>query len=143
MEFHVAALLFDEVPDAGVEFVAVVFEASVTFFLESAFVDDPGFEAGVVGARDVPSGFATETVITSEGIFEGDGEAMADVEVAVGVGRWHDNRKAVFSVVFGAVDDDVFRLEGAGSLPFGINARFKISRNITLCETHTSIISQI
>lgn len=65
------------------------------------------------------------------------------MEVAVGIGGRHDNRKAVFSVAFGAVDDGVFGLEGAGSLPFGINARFKISRNITLCETHVSIIPQV
>ena len=58
------------------------------------------------------------------------------MKVAVGVGGWHDDGKTVTSVVFGAVDDWFFRLEGAGSLPFGINARFKISRNITLCETH-------
>lgn len=141
LEFHIAALLFDKVPDAGIEFVAVVFETGVAFFFEGAFVDDPSFEAGMVGARDIPRGFAAETIIASQGIFEGDSEAVADVEIAIGVGRRHDDREAVFRLAFGAVDDGVFGLEGAGSLPFGINARFKISRNITLCETHASIIS--
>lgn len=65
LEFHVAALLFDKVPDAGVEFIAIEFEAGMTFFFEGAFVDDPSLEAGVVGARDVPSRLAAETVISS------------------------------------------------------------------------------
>ena len=64
------------------------------------------------------------------------------MEVAVGVGRGHDNREAIVRVSFGAVDDGFVWLENAGSLPFGINARFKISRNITLCETHSIIIAQ-
>ncbi len=143
MEFHVAALLFDKVPDARVEFIAIEFEAGVTFFFQGAFVDDPGLEAGVVGARDVPGRLTAKTIITSQGIFEGDSEAVADMEVAVRVGRRHDDRIAVVGVAFGAVDDRGFRLESAGSLPFGINARFKISRNITLCETHDIIIAQI
>ncbi len=141
LEFHVAALLFDKVPDAGIEFITGVFEASMTFFFEGAFIDDPSLEAGMVGARDVPSGFAAEAVVASQGILEGDGEAMADVKIAVGVGGRHDDGITIVSVAFGAVDDRGFRLEGAGSLPFGINARFKISRNITLCETHIPIIS--
>ena len=143
LEFHVAALLFDKVPDAGVEFIAIKFEAGVAFFFKGAFVDDPGLEAGVVGTRDIPGRLTAKTIITSQGIFEGDGEAVTDMEVAVRVRRGHDDRIAVVGVAFGAVDDRGFRLESAGSLPFGINARFKISRNITLCETHDIIIAQI
>lgn len=72
LELHIAALLFDKLPDARVEFVAAVFEASMTFFFEGALVDDPSLEAGVVGARDVPGRTAAETVVASKGIFEGD-----------------------------------------------------------------------
>lgn len=64
LEFHIAALLFDKVPDAGVEFVAVKFKAGVAFFFESALVDDPSFEAGMVGAGNIPGGFAAEAIIT-------------------------------------------------------------------------------
>ena len=56
LKLHVAALFLDEVPNLGVEFVTGVFEAGVAGGLKGAFVNDPSFEAGVVGARDVPSG---------------------------------------------------------------------------------------
>lgn len=104
MELHVAALFFDEVPDAGVKFVAGEFEAGVAIFFEGAFVNDPSFEAGVVSAGDVPSGVAAKTVVASKGIFEGDSEAVADVEITVSVRRRHDNRKTVTAVGFAGID---------------------------------------
>lgn len=86
LEFHIAALLFDKVPNASVEFIAGIFKAGVAFLLKGAFVDDPSLEAGVVGTGDIPSAFTTKTIIASEGIFEGDGETVTDVKIAVGVG---------------------------------------------------------
>ena len=69
LEFHVSPLFLDEVPDFGVEFVAGVFEAGVTDAFEGALIDDPSFEAGVVGAGDVPSAVAAEAVVAGEGVF--------------------------------------------------------------------------
>ena len=40
----------------------------------------------------------TEAVVASEGIFKGNGETMADVEIAVGVGGWHDKRITVIGI---------------------------------------------
>ena len=143
LEFHVAALFFDEVPDTRIEFVARKFEASMTFLLEGAFVDDPGFEAGVVGARDIPSGFTAEAIVAGQGIFDGDGEAVADVKVAVGIRRRHDDRIAILGVAFVSIDDWRLGLEGASSLPESINIWFELSRFITLRKTHIYIIAQM
>ena len=54
LELHVAALLLDEVPNSFVELVAGEIEATLPCCFELFFVDDPGFEAGVIGAGDVP-----------------------------------------------------------------------------------------
>lgn len=136
MELHVAALFFDEVPDAGVKFVAGEFEAGVAVLFEGAFVDDPSFEAGMVGTGDIPGGVAAETVVASKGIFEGDSEAVADVEITVSVRGRHDNGKTVTAVGFAGIDQRFFRLESAGTLPFGVDAWLEISRFVALCETH-------
>ena len=88
LELHVAALFLYKVPGHLVEFFPAVVEAAVALAFELFFEDDPGFEAGVVGAGDVPGGVALLSVIADEDVFYGDGEAVADVEVAVGVGRW-------------------------------------------------------
>ncbi len=63
LEFHIAALLFDEIPDAGVEFVAAKFEAGVAFFFEGTFIDNPSFETGVVGTRNIPSRLAAKAIV--------------------------------------------------------------------------------
>ena len=59
LEFHVATLFGNEVPDTRVEFVTIKFKASVTFFFEGAFVNDPGFETGMISTRDIPSTLAS------------------------------------------------------------------------------------
>ena len=53
----------DEVPDLVVELVACIVEASFALTLEVALVDDPSFEASVVGAWDIPGVVADEAVI--------------------------------------------------------------------------------
>lgn len=140
LEFHIATLLLDEVPDTGVKFVAGIFKAGVTFFFECAFVDDPGFEASVIGARDIPSIFAAETVVASEGIFEGDGEAVTDVKIAVGVGGWHNKRVAIISIGFIGVDD-FWRIKGAGMFPFGVDLGLESTWFVAFGEFHRYIIS--
>ena len=92
LEFHVSPLFFDEVPDASVEFVTRVFEAGVSFLFELTFVNDPSFEAGVVGSRDVPGCVAFHAVITSQRVFDSDCESVTDVEVAVSIRGRHDDR---------------------------------------------------
>ena len=173
LEFHVAALLGYKVPNAGVEFVAVKFKASVALFFEIAFIDDPGFETSVVGARNIPSRFATEAVIASEGIFESNGEAMTDMKITVGVRWWHDNRigrsrepfffghaqghspkltvlRKRFSCFYESVvvtigvsvnwDNMGGGIEGAGSLPSGINIGFKLIGFVATRKFHILII---
>lgn len=140
LEFHIAALLLYEIPDAGIEFVARVFKTSVAFFFESAFVDDPSFEAGVIGAGDVPSVFAVKTVVTGEGIFKSNGETMADVEIAVGVGGWHDKRITVIGIGFVGVDD-FGRIKSAGMFPFGVDLGLESTGFVAFGEFHRFIIS--
>lgn len=140
LEFHIAALLLYEIPDAGIEFVARVFKTSVAFFFESALVDDPSFEAGVIGAGNIPSVFATEAVVASEGIFEGNGETMADVEIAVGVGGWHDKRITVIGIGFVGVDD-FGRIKSAGMFPFGVDLGLESTGFVAFGEFHEYIIS--
>jgi len=140
LELHVATLLFDEIPNAGVEFVAGVFKAGMTFFFEGAFVDDPGFKAGVIGARDVPSALATKAVIAGEGIFKGDGEAMADMKVAVGIGGWHDERIGVLSIGFVGIND-FGRIKSAGMFPFGVDLGLESTGFVAFGEFHVYIIS--
>ena len=140
LEFHIAALLLYEIPDAGIEFVARVFKTSVAFFFESALVDDPSFEAGVIGAGNIPSVFATEAVVASEGIFEGNGETMADVEIAVGVGGWHDKRITVIGIRFVGVDD-FGRIKSAGMFPFGVDLGLESTGFVAFGEFHEYIIS--
>ena len=140
MKLHVAALFFDEIPNTGVEFVAGELEAGMTFFFESAFVDDPSFEAGVIGAGDIPSVFATEAVVASEGIFKGNGETMADVEIAVGVGGWHDKRLTVIGIGFVGVDD-FGRIKSAGMFPFGVDLGLESTGFVAFGEFHRFIIS--
>ncbi len=140
LEFHIAALLLYEIPDAGIEFVARVFKTSVAFFFESALVDDPSFEAGVIGAGNIPSVFATEAVVASEGIFEGNGETMADVEIAVGVGGWHDKRITVIGIGFVGVDD-FGRIKSAGMFPFGVDLGLESTGFVAFGEFHRFIIS--
>ena len=95
----------------------------------------------MVGTRDIPSGFAAEAIITGQSVLKGDGETMADVEVAVGVGRRHDDGITILSVVFVAVDDGRLRLEGPGLLPESVNVWLELSRFVTLCKTHVTIIA--
>lgn len=140
LEFHIAALLLYEIPDAGIEFVARVFKTSVAFFFESALVDDPSFEAGVIGAGNIPSVFATEAVVASEGIFKGNGETMADVEIAVGVGGWHDKRITVIGIGFVGVDD-FGRIKSAGMFPFGVDLGLESTGFVAFGEFHRFIIS--
>ena len=54
LELHVPSLFLDEVPDAGIELVAGIFEARMADGFEGALVNDPGFETGVVGTWDIP-----------------------------------------------------------------------------------------
>ena len=93
LEFHIATLLGDKIPDSSVEFVAVEFKTSMALLFEILFVNNPGFEASVVGAWNIPRRFAFEAIIANEGIFGGYGEAVTDVEVSVGVRGWHDDGK--------------------------------------------------
>ena len=150
MKFHVATLGSDKVPNPGVEFVAGVFETSVTVFFELTFVNDPSFEAGVVGAGDVPSGFTLQTIIASERVLESDGEAVTDMEVAVSVRRWHNNRKSVFFVFFAVVGTVVvvvdresrdFRTKDTTGFPGGVNIAFILPRFITTREFHGFILT--
>lgn len=122
LELHIPSLLGDEVPDLGVKLVARVVEAGVAGLLEGFLVDDPSLEASVVGARDIPGRVTSEAMITDESVLDGDGEAVADVEVAVGVGRRHDD--GVGLVVGGLV----VGLEGAGAFPERVDFGLKLSR---------------
>lgn len=140
LEFHIAALLLDEVPNAGVELVTRVFEAGVAFFFEGAFVDDPSFEAGMVGTRDIPGIFAAETVVTGEGIFESDGEAVTDVEIAVGVGGWHDDGITIISIGLVGIND-LWWVKSAGMFPFGVDLGLESARFVAFGEFHRFIIS--
>ena len=45
----------------------------------------------MIRAGDVPSAVLEKTVITDKRILEGDGEAMADMEITIGIGRGHDD----------------------------------------------------
>ena len=98
-------------------------------------------------------------MITGKRIFESDGEAVSDMEVAVSV-RWrHDDRiggtsqKCVFlgtlppySVV-GAIgvviDGDGWDsgVEDAGSLPCGVDVSFILVGLVTRCEFHFGLSS--
>ena len=150
MEFHVATLGGDEVPNPGIEFVAGVFKTGVAVFFEFAFVDDPSFEAGVVGTRDVPSGFAFQTIVASKRVLESDGEAVTNMEVAVSVRRRHNNRKSVFFVFFAVVGAIVvvvdresrdFRTKDTTGFPGGVNIAFILPRFITTREFHSFILT--
>lgn len=140
LELHIAALLLDEVPNAGIELVTRVFKAGVAFFFEGAFIDDPSFEAGVIGTRDIPSIFATETVVTSKRIFEGDGEAVTDVEIAVGVGGWHDDGITIISIGLVGIND-LWWVKSAGMFPFGVDLGLESARFVAFGEFHRFIIS--
>lgn len=140
LELHIATLLLDKVPNAGIKFIARVFKASVAFFFEGAFVDDPSFETGVIGARNIPSVFATEAVVAGEGIFESNGEAMADVEITVSVGRWHDDRITIFCIRLIGVDD-FGRIKSARMLPFGVDLGLESTGFVAFGEFHRYIIS--
>lgn len=133
MEFHVPSLLGDEVPNFGVEFVAGVFKAGVTDGFESAFINDPGFEASVIGSRDIPRAVPSQAIIARQSIFDGDGEAMANVEIAVGVRGRHDN--AIVSFPF-------HRVKNTCGFPSMINLRFKFVRFIRRSKFHVLIITR-
>lgn len=66
---------------------------------------------------------------------------MADVKVAVGVGRGHDDRIAIRSVSLVGIDEDFLGLKGASLLPQSINIWLELSRFVTLGKTHSIIIS--
>ena len=55
LKLHVSPLFLDEVPDLGIELFAGVVETGFPLCFEGAFVDDPSFEAGMIGAGDVPT----------------------------------------------------------------------------------------
>ena len=56
LELHLAALFVDEVPGHRVELFPAVIEATVALAFEVFFENDPSFEAGVVGAGEIPGG---------------------------------------------------------------------------------------
>lgn len=134
LELHVAALVVDEIPDLAVELVAGVVEAGLPFCFEVAFVDNPSFEAGVVGARDVPCVVALETVVADEDVLESGSEAVADVEVAVGVGGWHDDGIGVGLGVGGG-------LEGIRRFPEGVDVWFELIGFVGFAELHRGYCS--
>lgn len=63
LKFHIAALLVYEAPDLVIEVVTSEIEAGLPFCFEFAFVDYPGFETGVISARDIPGVFTFHAVI--------------------------------------------------------------------------------
>ena len=139
MELHVSSLFFDKVPDFGVELVARIFEASVADSFEGAFINDPSFETGVVGARNVPSGKLVKAVEARKGVFDGDGEAVADVEVAVGVRGRHDDRIIIFARRGGR--RDLYGVKNTGSFPSFVNISFEFLGFVRRSEFHRDIIS--
>lgn len=140
LELHIAALLLDKVPNAGIEFVARIFKAGVAFFFEGAFVDDPSFETGVISTRDIPSIFATETVVTSKGIFERNGEAVTDVEITIGVGWWHDDGITIIGIGLVGIND-LWWVKSARMFPFGVDLGLESARFVAFGEFHRFIIS--
>ena len=130
MEFHVATLLGDEVPSHLVEFFPAVVESAVALGFEVLFENYPGFEAGVIGARDEPGGVAFEPVVSDKGVFDGDGEAVADVEIAVGVGGREDDRVGVCAFVLG------WR-ESAGRFPESVDVGLELIGFVGFAEFHS------
>jgi len=134
LKLHVPSLFGDEIPSLLVELVAGEVEAGFALLLEDFLVNYPGLEAGMVGAGDPPGGMALETVVPDKDVFTSGEESVADMEVAVGVGRRHnDGIRAFFCILFG--------LEGVGALPEGIDLGFEIAGYVRFGEFHDVIIS--
>ena len=149
MKLHIATLHSDEIPDSCIKFVAIKFKTGVTIFLKSALIDNPGFKASVVGTRDEPRGFATEAVVASKGVFQSDSETMADVQVAVGVRRWHDDRESIVMIKAVVVTVAVVvgghsrrcRFKYTSSLPGCINIWFILIGFVTTRKFHFGLSS--
>ncbi len=156
MEFHGAALFGNKVPDFLVELVAGVLKAGVALFFKILLVNNPCLEAGMVRTRDIPSGITTQTVIASQGVLEGNSEAVADMKIAVGVGRRHHFGESrivrarlartglaiidAVGVVVNGNSGDLWG-EDVGRLPCGIDFGFVLPRIVTCGELHRLIIA--
>ena len=68
-------------------------------------------------------------MIADEDVLEGIDEAVADVKVAVGVGRWHDDGIVVSIFV-------LCGLEGAGRFPESVNVGFKLVGFVGFTKLH-------
>ncbi len=140
MELHIAALFFDEVPDARVELVARIFKAGMTIFLKSALVDNPSLEAGMIGARNIPGRFATEAIVASKGILDSDSKAVADVKIAISVRRRHDQGITIVGVGLVAIVDGSLGLERTGLLPEGVDVWLKFAGFVAFGKLHKLIL---
>ena len=101
LQLHVAALLDNETPDLVIEVITGEIETGLPFRFEFAFIDDPGFEASMVCARNIPRVFAFHAMIAGEDVLECDGEAVANMKIAIGVWRRHDNSVRLFIFIVG------------------------------------------
>lgn len=90
----------------------------------------------MVGARDIPSVATFETVVADEDVLESDGEAVADVEVAVGVGGRHDDG-IVFAGFLAVVG-----LEGVRGFPEGVDVGLELIGVVGFAELHGIMIAR-
>ncbi len=89
---HIAAALFDKVPDLIIQLLTSVIEAALAFTLQHALVDNPRLKTSMIGTRDKCNIPSLHAVITSQNILEIHIKRMADMEISIGIWWWHNKR---------------------------------------------------
>ncbi len=53
----------------------------------------------MIGARNIPRAATAEAIVAGQGILEGNREAVANMEIAVGI-RWRHNNRKSFGIIY-------------------------------------------